>query len=322
VAITSRSLTLIATEKLVDGDFLARLTANSMESVMGAVDEVVTENAALFGGTSDTVRTIATYPSHLIVVNEDGEFYRAKWSRTDNGGVVLSEIEEIDVPVYDARSLGPQVRQESVAAAKALLNGDMDTADEKLRGLYRLVKSGVRLTAEGVEDLYHQQMAEDSDWVLALRERAEEIRTFLGTDAIRIESMKPRFESLLDGSVTEQQAEPQRTVVADALGRLSSDLVTMRTRIALAKQVTEGHKLRGDEKAESGPTAADFVDFVSSFSEDLDAMIGVLGDAQVVAEDGCIKCLARLHDGLSARMYEWGLATAFCEKLARRFALA
>jgi len=309
----------MATEKLVDGEFLARLTADSMESVMGAVDDAVTENAALFGGTSDTVRTIATYSGHLITVNEDGDFYRAKWSRSDDG-VVLSEIEEIDVPVYDARALGPQVRQESVAAASALLNGDMETADEKLRGLYRLVKSGVRLTAEGVEDLYHQQMAEDSDWVLALRERAEEIRTFLGTDALRVESMKPKFEAMLDGSVTEQQAEPQRATVSDALGRLSSDLVTMCTRIALAKQVTENHRLR--DEAGSGPMASDFVDFVSSFSEDLDAMIGVLGDAQVIAEDGCIKCLARLHDGLAARMYEWGLATAFCEKLARRFALA
>jgi hypothetical protein len=308
----------MATEKLVDGEFLARLTADSMESVMGAVDEAVLENAALFGGTPDTVRTIATYSDHLIAVNEEGDFYRARWSKAAEG-VVISEIEEIDVPVYDARALGPQVRQESVAAAKALLNGDMDTADEKLRGLYRLVKSGVRLTAEGVEDLYHQQMSEDSDWVLALREQAEQIRSFLGADALRVESMKPRFESLLD-SIGEHQAEPHRTAVADALSKLSSDLVTMRTRIALAKQVNESYRIRDDK--ESGPTASDFVDFVSSFSEDLDAMLGILGDAQVVAEDGCIKCLARLHDGLAVRMYEWGLATTFCEKLARRFALA
>jgi hypothetical protein len=236
--------------------------------------------------------------------------------------VEISEVEGIDVPVYDGKAMGPQVRQESIDAVSALLSGDMETAENKLRGMYKLVKSGVRLTAEGVEDLYLQNPIQESDWFLALREQADQIRSFLGTDALRVEARKPQFSTLLDGSVTEQQAEPQRRAVAEALGQVAANLSTMRTRISLAKQVTESHRPRDTDADVGMVTAVDFVEFVSGFSEDLDATIGLLNDAGAVAEDGCIKCLARIHDGISGQMYEWGLATAFCEKLARRFVLA
>jgi hypothetical protein len=65
--------------------------------------------------------------------------------------------------------------------------------------------------------------------------------------------------------------------------------------------------------------AADFVQFVSGFSEDLDGVIGVLDDAMAVSEDGCVRCLARVHDGIADQAREWGLAAAFSAKLARRF---
>lgn len=290
-----------------------------MENAIGLVDEAVTANAGLFGADADSIRTLATYSDHLIVVNEEGEFFRAKWKRSEDG-VVISEVEEIDVPVFEARTMGKQTRQESMAAVQALLANDTAGAEEKLRGLYRLVKSGVRLTAEGVEDLYHRQPVSESDWFRAVQEQGDKIRLFLGSEAIRISKREARFESLTSGNVTEAQAEPQRGAVGASLAQLSGELVPMRNRIALAKQVTEGHRPR--DASEGDMTATDFVEFVAGFGDDLDAMIGLLGDAQAVAEDGCLKCLARLHDGVSSQMYEWGLATAFCEKLARRFVLA
>lgn len=307
------------TEKLVDSDFLSRLIAGSMESAIGAVDEAVAANAGLFNAEGESVRTMATYSDHVIVVNEDGEFFRAKWKLTDDG-VVISEAEEIDVPVYEVKAMGKQVRQESIAAVRAMLANDLPGAEDKVRGMYRLVKSGIRLTAEGVEDLYHQHAVADSDWFKAVQEQGDKIRSFIGTESIRISRRPPRFEALLDDGVTESQAEPQRAGVAASLAQLSGELVAMRSRIALARQVTEGHRPR--DAAEGDMTASDFVEFVAGFGEDLDAMIGLLGDAQAVSEDGCIKCLARLHDGVSSQMYEWSLATAFCEKLARRFVLA
>jgi len=310
----------MATEKLVDGDFLAKLVSGSMETAVGAVDEAVMANAGLFGGEPDSVSTIATYEDHMIVANEDGDFYRAKWDLSEDG-VTISDVEEIDVPVYEAGSMGSQVREEAAQAAAALLADDMETADEKLRSLYQLVKSGVRLTAEGVEDLYQKQFFTEGDWFRAVQEQDQQIRTFLGTEALRVTATKSRFANVADESVTENQAEAQRGTIAGALAQLSGDLAGMRNRIALAKQVTEGHQARGGD-ADDNMTSTDFVEFVAGYGDGLDNLIGILGDAQAVSEDGCLKCLARLHDGIAEQMYEWGLAAAFCEKLARRFVVA
>lgn len=303
------------TEKLVDGDFLAKLVADSYETAIGAVDEAVMAHADIFGGDSNSIRTIATYPDHVIVANQDGDFFRAKWTIEEND-VVLGEVEDLDVPVFEADVMGSQVRQEAKDAVKLLMNGDRNGAGEKLRSLYRLVKSGVRLTGEGVEDLFNKQNWFEQDWFHAVEQRGQDIRAFLGADATRIEMPKPSFGFLIKGEVSEDQAEDHRNSVAAALKKLRSVFVKMRSDTALAREVSEQHQLRGGGDAMS---AVDFVQFVSGLSENLDEVIGVLDDAMAVSEDGCVRCLARIHDGIADQAFEWGLAAAFSEKLARRF---
>ena len=101
----------MGTEKLVDADFVARLTGGSYEHAVGAVDQAVAENAELFG--SGNLTTLATYAEHVIVASDDGDFYRAKWKSGDDGVIVISEVEDIDVPVYEAAAMGVQMREET-----------------------------------------------------------------------------------------------------------------------------------------------------------------------------------------------------------------
>jgi hypothetical protein len=305
----------MATEKLVDGDFLAKLVDGSYETAVGAVDEAVMANAELFGGDSETVRTLATYPDHMIVANQDGEFFRGQWSLDEDGEIVLSDIQDIDVPVYEADVMGTQVRDEALAATKELMAGGVP--EDRLRSLYRLVKSGVRLTAEGVEDLFNKQSWFEEDWFKAIEEKKTDIRAFLGGEAARLEHSRPQFETLIGGNIDEDQAENHRAGVIAALKRLRAEYLKMRQQTALARQVTENHQLR--DGSGDGMTASDFVQFVHGFTEDLDGVLGILSDAVAVSENGCVKCLARIHDGIADQAYEWTLAAAFSEKLARRF---
>jgi hypothetical protein len=91
----------------------------------------------------------------------------------------------------------------------------------------------------------------------------------------------------------------------------------LHNRIAVARRVDEGYVMRGADGG--GMAVSDFVGFMGSYGADLDLVTSIVDDALAVAEDGCVKCLARLHDGLAEQMYEWALAAAFAEKLARRF---
>lgn len=307
----------MAVEKLVDGDFLARLVADSYETAMSSVSEAVESAPELFGESdAERVSAIATYPDHVIVASKGGTFYRAKWSRDEDGSVNLSEAEEIDVPVYEPGTAGVQVRQEAEEAVRFMMIGDADGAAESVRSLYRLVQSGVRLTAEGVEDLWNRQRFTEHDWFKAIGERESEIRAFLGADVARIDAPKARFESLIESSA--DQADANRPAVIAAMRRILDGFREMRSRTALAREIGPGHRVRGADDA-AGMAVSEFVEFVGGYAADLDGMTALIEDAVAVAENGPVKPIARIHDSISVQATEWGLAAMFVERLARRF---
>lgn len=305
--------------KLVDADFLAKLVAGSYETTVGAVDEAVQRAAGQFGGDADSISTLATYPDHIIVANGKGEFFRAKWSVVEDR-VEVSEVEDItkDVPVYESGTMGAQVREEAAEAVRLMLADNDEEADVKLSSLYGLVKRGVRLTAEGVEDLFIKQDFTEDDWFKAAKDNGNEIRAFLGADAMRLDVPKPAFGAVLSDGLGESEAEKHRPAVASGVKGLRDLFIKMQDSIALAKQVNEGYGVRGGDQA-GGLGVTDFVEFVEGLSDALEGMIAILEDGVAVSEDGCVKCLARLHNGVAGQAYEWALASAFAEKLARRF---
>lgn len=300
---------------LVDGDFLAKLIGGSYEVAMGGVEEAVQANAAEAFGDSNA-RTIATYPDHFIVATPAGDFFRGKWDiDEESGSVVLSDINTIEVPVYEASAMGTQIRQDVSDAVDLLLQGNEEEADDKLRYLFSLTKNGTQLTAEGVEDLHAKQSWSESDWFAATRDNDSEIRKILGTDVLRFATPKPRFESIT-GDIDEDEAERHRMAVTGGLRRLHEYLQDLWSKLNLAVEVTEEYSFgSGDGEM----AVADYVDYVQDFVEDLNGMTGILGDALAVADDGCVPCLARVHDKIAENMYEWAMAAAFAEKLARRF---
>ncbi len=298
---------------MVDADFLGRLMIGSFEANVGAVEEAVGEHADLFGG--GVVRAIATHTDHCIVANEDGEFYRAEWAMSDEGKVTLSEIKDIAVPVYEAEALSGQVRGVARETVEAILRGAPDV-DERLKELAQYAYTGARLTPEGVEDHWGKQSFHEADWFLATREKESSMRAFIGGDAGRIERPTPRFESMIESDITPSQEEGHRAAVIVAVKRLAESLRKMDESCLLGRQVDESYTLQGSDDSMA---ATEFSEFVQGFVEDLEGMRGIVSDALAIAEDGCVKCLARVHDGIAGQMYEWTLAAAFVDKLARRF---
>lgn len=308
----------MAAEKLVDAEFVARLVSGSYESAIGAVDQAVIENAELFGleeGDSG-LSTLATYPGHLIVATESGDFFRAKWAANEDGSIVITAVESIDVPVYEPAAAGVQVREESSRIVRLIMDGKVEEASDGMGNLYRLVKRGARLTAEGVEELFNTQDFATDDWCGATTENEKMMRQFLGTEVSRLSDIaKPQFEAVISG--TDVDADRYRKAVKSAVAGLRARFEAMRKSLALARQVDENYRPR---TGGADPTSVtDFVDFVGSLGEAMDAAIAILADAEVVCEDGNVRCVARVHDGIASQAYEWVLATAFAEKLARRF---
>lgn len=306
-------------EKLVDGEFLGKLLAGSFEVSMGAVEEAVAQHAELFGAEDETqVRVIGTYTDHAIIANKEGDFFRCEWT-IDDGEVQLANVRQIDVPVHSGEVRQSTIRHQYEEVVADILECRSDEAESKLKNLLDLVNGGVPMTAEAVEVVYleNRERFMESDWVQVVSEKESDIRRFLGAEALRLSYPKAKFEHLVGDQVEESEAESRRDQVVGGLREIKTFLDRLKEQTTLARQVDEGYRVRGS--ASETQVTADFVQFASSFTEDLDGMITIVDDALAVAEDGCAKCLARLHDGIAGQMREWAMAAAFAEKMARRF---
>jgi hypothetical protein len=307
----------MTSRKLVDGEFLSKLLGGSYEVVMGQVDEAVSSQPELFGGEDgDDVRTIGTFSNHAIVLNDNGEFFRTSFSVSEETGALeLGEVERIDVPVRETSELSAEVRTESMRAVRALLDEDDDEADNRLGSLFELVQSGVKLTAEGVEDDLLEMGEDDPDWLVAVRENEQGMTRFVGAEANQ-ELPKPRFETFI--AEGDNGDDRHRRVIGASLRALRESLLRMQDSIAVARR-SDGEYRIPKEDEDNTMVVEDFVEFTREFGADLDATVGLVEDAISVSEDGTLKSLARVHDGVAARVKEMGLAAAFSEKFARRF---
>lgn len=276
---------------------------------------MVERHAELFGGGEGVQLQSWTFPSHVIVANSEGEFFRASLGVSeDTGEAQFEQVERINVPVREARTMAREARDAASKAVAAILEGNRDAAVAAVEELHQFVQCGVRLTAEAVEDDLLSKDLTKASWFDAVRRNEKGMRVYVGAEANR-PVPQPRFENIQESTV--DQGDRLRRIVTSSLVSLKESLAGMSNGMTLAREISDAHILRTEGNE---PIAADdFVDFVGAFDADLARVKGIVEDAIVVAEDGALDSLARIHDGVASRMYEMALAAAFCEKLARRF---
>lgn len=302
-------------EKLVDTTVVDRLTEGSFETQIERVERAVASNLHLFNADDGGELHSWTYPNHVVVVNEEAEFFRAEYTVTESGDIELGKVERIEVPVKEAKHLGSEARSLADDVVRAVFDGSDDRAEESFQALFNLVARGVRITAESIEDDLEELGISEAAWVRAVDDNAVTMRSFIGAASNR-DMPKPKFESLLaSDELSEDDTERYRKVVGEGLRRLRSTLEDLNAGIALARTIDEGYTLRdGDEMA-----ASHFIEFSRQLGSDMDAMIGIVENAIAVAGDGDLKSLARIHDGVAEHMSDAGLAAAFAEKFSTKF---
>lgn len=302
--------------KLVDGEYLSKLIEGSFEEAIRRADEMVEAHAELFGGGEGVQIQSWTFPTHVIVANSDGEFFRASLGVSeDTGEPQFEQVERINVPVREARTMAREARETADQAVSAILGGDRNKALSAVEELYGLVQGGVRLTAEAVEDDLIAADIAGTEWLKTVVENEKSMRSFVGAEANK-PTPQPRFDNIQEHTADNEGR--LRKIVASSLVTLKENLAGMCNSLALAREVTEAHVLRAGS-GDPALSAMDYVEFVGAFDADLCRVKGVVEDAMMVSEDGDLSSLARIHDGVAGKMYEMALAAAFCEKLARRF---
>jgi len=287
-------------EKFVDGDFLAKLVSGSYESAMGAVSEAVSDQSDLFG--SDETMVLATYAEHFVAATPGGKFFRARWGM-DGDAAQISEIEEINVPVYEANEISLHTRTQAMQAVDSLLGGDDEVASDHLR---QMVSAGPSMTLEGVPSRLKKLDVPSSDWYQAVHESREKILNYVGTDGTKLEST---IEVFLGEGVED------RDQVVSALRVMERDISALMQRTENLPEVDEGSEIEGED----AEAVNEYVDFVDNYASDLIELSGAVEDALALSEDGDLDVLAAIHDTISGQMYGLSLAAAFAETMARGF---
>lgn len=166
-------------QKFVDGDFLSRLLAGSHEAFIDAVEDVVQENAEMFGG-SDTVavQTLGTFSDSALILNSDGKCFRA-FFEGDDGKLLVSRVEPKEMPVYGPQQVAIEARQAARAAVDAMLSEGTEAAAGPLAELARLVNTGVPITAWSYCRDIQEWLCHSQGWRQALEESRDAVDELL-----------------------------------------------------------------------------------------------------------------------------------------------
>lgn len=231
-------------QKFVDGDFLSRLLAGSHEAFMDAAEEAVQESAELFGG-SDTVsvRTLGTFPTYALVLNSEGNCFRANFAE-DKQRLTIKTVVSEEMPVYGSQHVVEEARRVAEAAVQAMMENDCEGAAGPLAELSRLVSSGVPISAWSYTRDIEEWLTHSDGWRRALSESSHVVDQLFLAEGVTDDFSLPlesdtdsvdglfqkslgRFYSQLRESVARWQAElaPLKTETFDgAFGEFVTDL--------------------------------------------------------------------------------------------------
>lgn len=121
---------------LIPANVLAEVTRGSLEDHVGKVIQAVEESHARFeSATGDDLNVLATFGSHVVVANGDGNVYRAAYQETGDD-FTITQVEELDLPVIRDRKDGRRfVDRTAAEVVEAVVAGDFSSARDQIRTL-------------------------------------------------------------------------------------------------------------------------------------------------------------------------------------------
>jgi hypothetical protein len=193
----------------------------------------------------------------------------------------------------------------------SLLAHDVSQAELKLRALVPFVEETVPPTDEQVVASAIESMRAERPWKRLYRERAEQVKDFLGTELKGIEERKlpTKFAKLNNGQVPENQHEGYKDLVHTDLSYMAESLAgwlkTLETVDAL-----KGVEAFGEEEQAVKTT---FLAFAEDLRQDLqNVRESVLESIRLVSS---VARLGELYDALAEESFHYEVASRFASTM-------
>jgi hypothetical protein len=208
-------------------------------------------------------------------------------------------------------------KEEAGRAVDDILNGNLDSAQERVRGLTFFVEERTEPSENELVESWIASMSSERPWRKTYKEQTQKIRKFLWGELTSLEEnrLSPKFKKLYDGSTSDEELEAFRETV-------ESDLLYIAERagalIGVIEAAVEGTQDLLPQLADPEDDAV--LTLFSTFAEDLaEDLRGVKHVASEASKDvGCVSCLAELHDNMATGLYDYEVAGRFIERMAAK----
>jgi len=293
---------------IVESKVLHGLQVGSYEELLTNLDEAISDekSQAMLGASAVL---FATYPKHVIVINEEGKFFSVDYENKD-GIVKIGAAKKIDVAVLseddvisravdnfaDGKSLKDSLRKLVEGCAKC------DSPLEEIQRVVGALFSRGRIFRSYLSEHYDVigQFAWDADY---------------GKLGMEID---PKFSDLYSDEISESEIELHRKEVIDDLVSVEGRLQKKVAEVSEAFEEFQNRTIepRGEEldgmlsKFES--FSADYIDYLTEVAD-------FVSDTVRKSNEGCVACAAFVHDEVARRFREVELGGRFIRKVATEF---
>lgn len=295
---------------------LASLVKGSHQDVaLRLADEIKTESKRF--GTSPA-QLVATFDSHVIVMNEAGDVFRVGYETANSGKVHLTTQESLPVTVVTEKSLRTFVQAEAKAAADLFLKGMTKQANAKIASLFPLMDATLAASDDEIIGEFTESRKQARVWKGLLEGRTEQIRSYLSEDKLPA-PLAPKFKKLYDGATTRDELPTFKPLVHSDMGGLIARLAAVE---AQAQQAL--HQLATVKEEAEMAGGLEAVNQLEQYASDLLADVSeVKGFAEEAVRDfSQVDLVAKVFDSMASEVASFEVAGAFTAKMASRLAEA
>jgi hypothetical protein len=308
----TRSNTPVPTH-FVPTEEIQKLTVGSYEHLASKLDEALSRDAAKIFGDSipNKIERIGTFAEHVLVAADDGRFLKVRYERATGGTIKLVGSEPLEVQLYNESNLGSYLEKEARTIVESLLAHDVPQAELKLRALVPFVEEAAPLTDEQVVASAVESMRAERPWKRLYRERAEQVKDFLGEQLKGIEARKlpPKFAKLSDGQVPEAQHEGYKELVHDDLVYMAEALKGWFQSLESIERLKAVDTANEEERA----VKTTFLAFAEDLRQDIqNVRDSVLESLNLV---GSVAQLGVLYDALVEEAFHYEVASCFASTM-------
>lgn len=291
---------------IIESKVLHGLQVGSYEELLTSLDEAISneKNQAMFG---ENAILFATYPKHVVVVNESGKFFSVDYENK-NGVVKIGPAKKIDVSVLS----------ESDVLSRAVDNfADGKSLKESLRSLVgncakcnsplQLVQEAIMVLFSGGR-IFRSYLDEHKDTIGQFSWDADYGKLDLGVN--------PKFSVVYSDEISESSIEAHRKSVTENLIALEGRLQRKVVEVSEAFDEFQ-HRTVGTRDEEVDAMLSKFESFAGDYIDYLTEVANFVSNT--IRRSECVACAAFVHDEVARRFSEIELGGRFVRKVATEF---